>query len=73
MLRHPASTDRLPRLARWPESLFRAAVSVDGVPVADVLQCWLDVPGEPARGEEQAAFLWRRIIGPAIAKGDPGA
>ena len=59
------------QVARWPESLFRAAVSVDGVPVADVLQCWLDVSGEPARGAEQAAFLWRRIIGPAIAKGEP--
>jgi len=63
--------DLLLRVARWPESLFRAAVNVDGVPVADVLQCWLDVSGEPARGAEQAAFIWRRVLGPAIANGEP--
>ena len=63
--------DLLLRVARWPESLFRAAVDVDGVPVSDVLQCWLDVSGEPARGAEQAAFIWRRVLGPAIANGEP--
>jgi len=63
--------DLLLRVARWPESLFRAAVHVDGVPVADVIQCWLDVSGEPARGGEQAAFIWRRVLGPAIANGEP--
>jgi hypothetical protein len=63
--------DLLLQVARWPESLFRAAVYVKGVPVADVLQCWLDVSGEPARGAEQAAFIWRRVLGPAIAHGEP--
>jgi hypothetical protein len=63
--------DLLLRVARWPESLFRAAVNIDGVPVADVIQCWLDVSGEPARGAEQAAFIWRRVLGPAIANGEP--
>jgi hypothetical protein len=63
--------DLLLRVARWPESLFRAAVNVDGVPVADVIQCWLDVSAEPARGAEQAAFIWRRVLGPAIAHGEP--
>lgn len=42
---------------------------VNGVPVADVLQCWLDVSGEPARGLEQAALLWRPIIGPVVERG----
>ena len=46
-------------------------MDVDGVPVADVIQCWLDVSGEPARGAEQAALLWRRVLGPAIANGEP--
>jgi hypothetical protein len=59
------------QVARWPESLFRASVGVKGVPVADVIQCWLDVSGEPARGAEQAAFIWRRVLGPAIARGEP--
>jgi hypothetical protein len=63
--------DLLLRVARWPESLFRAAVNVKGVPVADVIQCWLDVSGEPARGAEQAAFIWKRVLGRAIAGGEP--
>lgn len=65
---HP---DLVLRIARWPESIFRAAVNVDGVPVADVIQCWLDVSSEPTRGAEQAAFIWRRVLGPALAKGEP--
>ena len=63
--------DLLLPVARWPESLFRAAVDVKGVPVADVVQCWLDVSGGPARGAEQAAFIWRRGLGPAIAHREP--
>ncbi len=63
--------DLLLRVARWPESIFRAAVNIDGVPVSDVIQCWLDVSGEPARGVEQAAFIWRRVLGPVIANGEP--
>lgn len=63
--------DLLVRVARCPEAVFRAAVEIDGVPVADVIQCWLDVSDEPARGAEQAAFLWKRVLGPAIANGEP--
>jgi len=59
------------RAARWPESLFRAAVRISGVPVADVIQCWLDVSSHPARGAEQAAFIWKRVLGPALASGEP--
>jgi hypothetical protein len=62
--------DVVVRIARWPESLFRAAVTKDGVPVADVIQCWLDVSAEPTRGAEQAALIWRRVLGPAIAGGE---
>lgn len=63
--------DLLLRVPRWPESVFRAAVRPEGAPVADVLQCWLDVSAEPARGAEQAAFLWNRVIGPQLAGGEP--
>ncbi len=63
--------DVVVRVARWPESVFRGAVLREGVPVADVIQCWLDVSGEPARGAEQAAFIWRRVLGPALARGEP--
>jgi hypothetical protein len=38
----------------------------DGVPVADVLQCWLDVADNPARGEEMAAHLHERVIRPSV-------
>lgn len=62
--------DVIVRVARWPESVFRGAVRRDGAPVADIIQCWLDVSAEPARGPEQAAHLWRRVLGPALASGE---
>ena len=42
------------------ESVFRAAVIHEGVPVADILQVWLDVSFHPARGEKQAEEIRRR-------------
>jgi hypothetical protein len=54
------------RVPRSPESLFRAAPQIHGARAADVLQCWLDVSHHRARGQEQAEFLWRRVIGPAL-------
>jgi hypothetical protein len=41
--------------------VFRASVIVDGSPAADALQCWIDVSFQPARGEEQAAEIARRL------------
>lgn len=64
-------SDVVVRVARWPESVFRAAARPDGVPVADVLQCWLDVSSHPARGAEQADYLWKRVLGPALVPGEP--
>lgn len=62
---HPAGSDEdadlVVRKPRFPESLFRGAVSVDGVPVADVLQCWLDVGAHPVRGAEQAREVLDRL------------
>ncbi len=49
---------------RHPRSVFRAAVVRDGVAVADVVQCWMDVAGHPARGEEQAREIWDRVLAP---------
>ena len=45
----------------FPESVFRGCVERDGVPVADALQCWLDVSFHAARGEEQAKEIAARI------------
>jgi len=45
-----------------PESLFRAAVRVNGVLVSDVLQVWLDASAQPSRGAEQADFLRHGVL-----------
>ena len=52
------------------ESVFRAAVRKDGVPVSDILQVWLDVGQHPSRGREQADFIWRRILSPVFESND---
>jgi hypothetical protein len=45
-----------------PQSLFRAAVRVDGALVSDVLQFWLDASAHPSRGAEQADFLRGKVL-----------
>ena len=52
------------RIPTFKESVFRAAVHRDGVPVADILQVWLDTSSHPARGEEQAEEIRRRVLTP---------
>ncbi len=49
------------------EAVFRAAPIVDGVPVSDVLQVWLDVSTHPARGKEQADVIRKRALGPLLS------
>jgi Restriction endonuclease len=56
------------RVPAFRESLFRAAVLRDGVPVADILQVWLDVGSHPARGEEQAEEIRHRVLAPIFAE-----
>jgi hypothetical protein len=61
------SEDRPDVLLRIPgrgESVFRPAVSRDGLPVSDILQVWLDVSAHPARGREQAAAIRRKALAP---------
>lgn len=52
------------RVPAFRESIFRASVVRDGVPVADILQVWLDVGSHPARGEEQAEEIRHRVLAP---------
>jgi hypothetical protein len=52
------------RVPVFRESVFRAAVVREGVPVADLLQVWLDVRSHPARGEEQAEDIRSRVLAP---------
>lgn len=61
------AADVMVRSARRTDSVFRGAVLVDGVPVSDILQTWLDVGGHPARGEEQADYLMRTAIKPYLS------
>lgn len=48
------------------ESVFRGVVRKHAVPVSDILQVWLDVSQNPARGKEQADLIWRRILSSAL-------
>lgn len=57
------------RFVNRGESIFRAAVLRGGVAVCDIIQCWLDVSGHPARGEEQADYLFRKVIRPRVIEG----
>jgi hypothetical protein len=52
------------RIPAFRESVFRAVVMHDGVPVADILQVWLDVSSHPARGEAQAEEIRHRVLAP---------
>jgi hypothetical protein len=54
------------RVPRNDESVFRAVVLNDGVPVCDVIQVWLDVAQHPSRGREQAEMIWRNVLAPAL-------
>lgn len=64
------AADVMVREPRYPESLFRGAMDRDGVPVSDVIQCWLDVADNPARGEEMASHLHEKVIGPHLLEED---
>lgn len=55
------------RVPLAPQAVFRAAVWRHGLPVADILQVWLDVGNHPARGQAQAAEIEHRLLGPLLA------
>jgi hypothetical protein len=50
------------RKALFPRSTFEGRVQVDGVPVTDIIQTWLDVGHRSARGAEQAEHIWNRCL-----------
>jgi hypothetical protein len=50
---------------RAVDAVFRGAVKVaDGLPVADILQLYLDVRQSMVRGEEQAEHIYERVLAP---------
>lgn len=62
------ATDLYLRIPRNRESIFRASVDRDDIPVSDIFQVWLDASNHPARGREQADFIWRKVLSPALEK-----
>ncbi len=52
-----------------PRSVFRGAVQAGAIAASDVIQTWLDVSAHPARGEEQAAFIYDRVLRPVVERG----
>lgn len=70
----PADPGEVPdfilRQAPARQSVFRAAVKVDGKLVSDVLQVWLDVSANPSRGEEQAELIRHKVLD-KIIRGAP--
>jgi hypothetical protein len=56
--------DLILRQAPFPQSTFRGAIDRNGLRVTDVIQIWLDVMHHPARGEEQAALIYRKYLLP---------
>ncbi len=62
------SADVFVRIPANRESVFRAAVHRDGLPVSDILQIWLDASANPARGREQADEIRRRVLKPVFGK-----
>ncbi len=56
-----AEADVLLRKPQAPASVFGAQVISQGVPAADILQCYLDIHRHPSRGEEQAQELMHQM------------
>ena len=63
-----ADPDVYVRVPAAKESVFRAAVRRDGVPVSDAVQVWLDAGAHPSRGAEQADLIYRRVLRPLQEK-----
>lgn len=64
--RADGAPDLFVRVPIFRESVFRGAVEHEGVPVADILQVWLDVGSHPARGAAQAEQIRRRVLAPIL-------
>ncbi len=58
--------DFILREASAPQSIFRGMVRVNGVPVCDAIQVWLDVSSHPSRGVEQAELIYDEVLSPII-------
>jgi len=55
------------------QSLRASCVVCDGVPVCDILQCYLDVRSSMARGSEQAEYILDKILKPHFERSSHAA
>ena len=60
--------DVIVRVPVFRESIFRAAVIRNDLPVADILQVWLDVSSPPTRDEAMAEEIRRRALAPIFTE-----
>jgi hypothetical protein len=63
--------DLILRQTSFPQSVLRGAVRRDDGLVSDVIQTWLDAGHHPARGAEQADWIYGRILRRIIEPDDP--
>ena len=52
---------------KYPKSVFRGIIQKEGLPVCDILQCYLDLYHLPDRGREQADQIFENVISEIIA------
>jgi hypothetical protein len=57
---------------KYPKSVFGGRVVRKGIPICDMLQCYLDLYNLPDRGREQADFIYENILFKIIEKGRLG-
>jgi hypothetical protein len=54
---------------KYPKSVFGGRVVRRGIPICDILQCYLDLFNLPDRGREQADFVYENILFKLFEKG----
>ena len=53
---------------KYPKSVFGGRVITGGIPICDILQCYLDLYNLPDRGREQADFVYENILSKIFQK-----
>jgi hypothetical protein len=54
---------------KYPKSVFGGRVVRGGIPICDILQCYLDLYNLPDRGREQADFVYENILSKIFERG----
>jgi hypothetical protein len=58
----PSEADLFLVEPKYPKSVFGGRVIKGGIPICDILQCYLDLYNLPDRGREQADFVYETIL-----------